>query len=92
MEVWVGAALVVAVLMPSVGESTVRMPILLPRLIVSLLSAPRDICHDNGYMMNGQFCYRYVQSAADYSAANRTCVRDRRGATLLCIDSAEENM
>jgi len=89
---WVGAALIVAALMPPVGEFCAHARSLLPRLILSPLSAPRDVCHDNRYMMNGQYCYRYVQSAADYSAANRTCARDGGGATLLFIDSAEENM
>ena len=90
---WVAAALIiVAALMPPVGEFCAHARSLLPCLIPSPLSAPRDICHDKSYMMNGQYCYRYVQSAADYSAANRTCVRDGRGATLLFIDSEEESM
>ena len=35
------------------------------------------------------YCYRYYQIAEDFSAANRTCVRDE--ANLLSIDNEDEN-
>lgn len=36
-----------------------------------------------------EYCYRYFQIAEDFSAANRSCVRN--GASLVFIDSSEEN-
>ncbi len=36
-----------------------------------------------------EYCYRHYQIAEDFSAANRSCVRD--GANLLSIDNEEEN-
>lgn len=46
------------------------------------------ICRD-GYSLRNQYCYRYYQIAEDFSAANRSCVRD--GANLVFITSAEED-
>lgn len=39
-------------------------------------------------MRNG-YCYRYYQISEDFSAANRSCIRD--GASLVFIETAEED-
>lgn len=44
------------------------------------------------YQLRGpdnRFCYQYYDITEDYSAANRSCVRD--GGTLLYIDDASED-
>ena len=46
------------------------------------------ICRD-GYILRNEYCYRLYQVAEDFSAANRSCVRD--GASMVYIESAEEN-
>lgn len=46
----------------------------------------------NGYTLRppaNEYCYKYYQIDEDYSAANRSCVRD--GASLVFINSSEEN-
>lgn len=51
------------------------------------------ICSRSGYDLRtpaNNYCYGYFQIAEDFSAANRSCVRD--GANLVFIDNAEENM
>lgn len=46
------------------------------------------ICRD-GYSLRNEYCYRYYQIGEDFSAANRSCVRD--GASLVFIDSQAED-
>ena len=55
------------------------------------MQCPAAICRD-GYVLRApanEYCYRFFQVAEDFSAANRSCVRN--GANLVFIESAEEN-
>ncbi len=51
-----------------------------------------DICPNRRYTLRApanQLCYLHYQIAEDFSASNRSCVRD--GANLLSIDDSEED-
>lgn len=50
------------------------------------------VCPNHGYQLGGlanEYCYQYYDIAEDYSAANRSCVRD--GGLLVYIDDSSED-